>query len=67
MSNQKTIWQRTVCRLNGGGQITMYKSHIKTRSLSIVDDWFLLAKFPLQLATEVYNKLGSDNLRLAKV
>lgn len=65
MSNQKTIWQRTVCRLNGGGQITMYKSHIKTRS--IVDDWFLLAKFPLQLATEVYNKLGSDNLHLAKV
>lgn len=45
----------------------MYKSNIKTWSLSIVDYWFLLAKFPLQLATEVYNKLGSDNLRLAKV
>ena len=47
--------------------MTMYKSNIKTWSLSIVDYWFLLAEFPLQLATEVYNKLGSDNLRLAKV
>ena len=44
-----------------------YKSNMKTWSWNIVVYWSVLAKFPLQLATEVHNKLAADNLHLAKV